>query len=81
MFSLSDLARTQYVVFNIQDIPETFSLLPEISPISESRQNTDVSQIINKTENLLEALTADSLQETDQKEIVYPELTKCVMNT
>jgi hypothetical protein len=66
MFSLSDLARTQYVVFNIQDVLETDEIIPEIGSIAEPRKNTDVSEIILKTENLLQALTADTLQESDQ---------------
>ena len=67
MFSLKDLKRTQYVVFNIQAVDGTLGNIPVISSSSEKpRKNVDTSEIISKTENLLEALTADTLQDGEQ---------------
>jgi hypothetical protein len=60
MFSLKDLQKTKFVAFNIKPAQASLSS-PKISnAIQPYKQNTDLSEIVNKTENLFKSLTADS---------------------
>jgi len=66
MFSLSDLARKKYIVFNIESIPET-SEIPSIVSNAPPRENVDVSTLTFNKEILFQSLTADTLQTSDQE--------------
>jgi len=65
MFSLSQLARKKYVVFNIESIPETTSV-PSISSYAAPKENVDVSTLTFNKEILFQSLTADDLQQGEQ---------------
>lgn len=63
MFSLKDLKSTKHVVFNIKPVKGTDvgGTFPTIQVASKtSRENIDVSTIVDEKKNLLESLTADS---------------------
>jgi len=66
MFSLKDIQRSRYVVFDIKPVFETTNQIPTINSNSEVRQNIDISQVVFNKDNLLQSLTADSLLESDQ---------------
>lgn len=60
MFSIKDLQKTKFVAFNIKPVQASLSS-PKIPNANQPfKQNTDVSEIVNKTENLFKSLTADS---------------------
>jgi hypothetical protein len=66
MFSLQDIQRSRYVVFDIKPVIETTNKIPIINSNSEVRQNIDISQVVFNKDILLQSLTADSLLESDQ---------------
>jgi hypothetical protein len=66
MFSLSDLARKKYVVFNIESIPETTDV-PSIASNAPPKENVDVSTLTFNKEILFQSLSADSLLDGDQE--------------
>lgn len=60
MFSLKDLQKTKFVAFNIKPVQASLSS-PKIANANQpSKQNTDLSELVSKTENLFNSLTADS---------------------